>query len=204
MLFTDLYNTISAESNGEVKERGSKFIAYAFPLKTEEEFKERLATIKKEHYNAFHHCSAFVLGFGKEFQKFNDDREPSNSAGRPILRAILSKDLTNIGIVVVRYFGGKLLGVPGLIKAYEDASLAALEHAQIVQIIIKEQYELKVPYVMENDAFRLVKQFGLKVLQHHQGDEITLIFEVRQADADKVLHAIKEKHPLKVRLYATK
>lgn len=204
MLFGDTYQTISASSTGEIRERGSRFMAYAFPIKSEEEFKQKLQELKKEHFNAAHHCSAFVLGFGKEFQKFNDDREPSNSAGRPILRSILAKDLTGMAIIVVRYFGGKLLGVPGLIKAYEDAANDALNHATISTHIITEEYILRAPFGLENEIFRLVKQFGLKVLQHHQENGISVIFEVRKSEAGRVLQAIGEKHQLTVAYHATK
>ena len=122
MLFTDTYKTIVDKSQGEFKDKGSKFIALAFEVNTEEEVKNILAEIKKEHYNAAHHCYAYILTPSKQIQKSNDDREPNNTAGKPILRAILSHNLTNTLVVVVRYFGGKLLGVPGLIQAYGEAA----------------------------------------------------------------------------------
>jgi uncharacterized YigZ family protein len=199
MLFDDTYYILRQNATGEIRERGSRFMAYAFSIRNEEEVKQHLTALKKEHYNAAHHCYAFVLGMGKEMQKFNDDREPSNSAGRPILRAILSQDLTNTLVVVVRYFGGKLLGVPGLIAAYEGAALAALATAGKVKKEMMERYVLRFDYDNENEAFRIIKQFGLKVLQHQHGDEIVLIFEVRRNLADMVLQSIHQNHRLNIK-----
>lgn len=168
-------------------------MSYVFPVKNEEDVKIILQEIKKDHFAAAHHCYAYVLGFDKEIQKSNDDREPSNTAGKPILRSILAKDLTNTLVVVVRYFGGKLLGVPGLIQAYGSAAADGLNNVRIVEKIVTEKHELRFDYVNENEAFKIIKQFGLKILQHHHAEQITIIFEVRKSQADAVLHAIHEK-----------
>ena len=133
MLFSDTYLTIESNSQGEFKDKGSQFIGFAYAIKTEEEGKEIVKQLKKEHPQANHHCWAMVLGANKEFQKSTDDREPANTAGKPILRAILQKNLTYVLIVVVRYFGGKLLGVPGLINAYHNAGIEALTNAKILE-----------------------------------------------------------------------
>jgi uncharacterized YigZ family protein len=202
MLFSDTYKTLGSKSEGEFKDRGSKFIAYAYPIKKEDEVKAYLTQVKKEHYNAAHHCHAFVLGYGQELQKFNDDREPANTAGRPILRTILSKDLTNTLIIVVRYFGGKLLGVTGLINAYETAAMDALNKGNIAERVIYEQYELTVDYESEHDAFRIIKQFGLKVLQHHHSEQIRLLFEVRKSLSNQLLQAINEKPHFNIKFIA--
>jgi uncharacterized YigZ family protein len=194
MLFSDTYLMLAAPVEAELKDKGSKFLAYAFPIHSEEDAKDKIAAIKKEHAGANHHCYAYVLGFSGEVQKANDDREPSNTAGKPILRAILSKQLTNAIVIVVRYFGGKLLGVPGLIQAYGGAASMALETARIIENSITERHQLVFDYTQENEAFRLLKQFGLKVLSHVHAEKITLIFEVRKSESEKVVKAIRQNH----------
>jgi uncharacterized YigZ family protein len=194
MLFSDTYTMLAAPAEAELKDKGSKFLAYAFPVRSEDEAKEKLQGIKKEHAGANHHCYAYVLGFDGAIQKANDDREPSNTAGKPILRAILSKQLTNTIVIVVRYFGGRLLGVPGLIQAYGGAAALVLESARLVEQTITERHQLVFDYAQENEAFRLVKQFGLKVQSHVHAKKITLIFEVRKSEAERVIQAIRQYH----------
>lgn len=194
MLFSDTYHMLQQPAEGIYKEMGSKFISYAYPVMHEDEIKEILHQLKKEHYAAAHHCYAYVLGFDREVQKSSDDREPANTAGKPILRSIISKELTNTLIVVVRYFGGKLLGVPGLINAYSEAANDAIKNAVIIEKTVCEQHELSFDYEHENEAFRIIKHFGLKILQHHHSEKISLIFEVRKSKAEAVIKAIREKH----------
>lgn len=193
MLFSDTYLMLAAPAEGLFKDKGSKFYAFAYPVHSEEEVKQHLNQLKKEHVAANHHCYAYVLGFDQSIQKANDDREPSNTAGKPILRSILSKQLTNTLVVVVRYFGGRLLGVPGLIEAYGGAAADALQQARVIEKIITERHELKCDFDQENEAFRIMKQFGLKIIQHHHGEQITLIFEVRRSQAEQVMKAIRDK-----------
>jgi uncharacterized YigZ family protein len=194
MLFSDTYKILQSPCEGIFKDRGSKFYAFAFPVLHEEDVKKIVADLKKEHYSAAHHCYAFVIGVNQESQKANDDREPANTAGKPILRSILAKDITNTLVVVVRYFGGKLLGVPGLINAYQEAANDALNHGSIIEKIVCERYELIFDFEHENEAFRIIKHFGLKIIQHHHTEKISLIFEVRKSLADAVIKSIKEKH----------
>lgn len=193
MLFSDTYLMPASTGEGLFKDKGSKFLAFAYPVKNEEEVKQLLQQIKKDHVAAAHHCYAYVLGFDKQIQKSNDDREPSNTAGKPILRSILAKDLTFTLVVVVRYFGGKLLGVPGLIQAYGEAAADAVSKLKVIEKTITEKHELRFDYLHENDAFKIIKQFGLKILQHHHAEQISIIFEVRKSQAAAVLHAINEK-----------
>jgi uncharacterized YigZ family protein len=193
MLFTDTYHILQAPSEGLFKDRGSKFMAYAYPIQQEEDVKQLLAQLKKEHFAAAHHCYAYVLGVNQEIQKSHDDREPANTAGKPILRSILSKQLTNTMVVVVRYFGGKLLGVPGLIHAYGEAAADALTNAVIIEKIVNERHQLIFDYEHENEAFRIIKQYGLKIAQHHHSEKITLTFDVRKSMAEEVIKAIREK-----------
>ena len=194
MLFTDTYKTVSAQSSGEFKDKGSKFIGLVFPITNESEVKEIVQAIKKEHFTAAHHCYAYILGTGKELQKSNDDREPNNTAGKPILRSILSKDLTNTLVVVVRYFGGKLLGVPGLINAYYEAANDALNQAPIIEKIICEQHQITGNYEHENEVYKAYKTFGAKLLQHtYNENTFCSIFEIRKTKATEIITYLNDK-----------
>ena len=138
----DTYRTIKRESEGYFRDRGSKFYAFAYPVETEDEVKEHLEELRKKYYDARHHCYAYQLGAEKTSYRINDDGEPSSSAGKPIFGRIQSHDLTNILIVVIRYFGGVKLGVPGLINAYKTAAEEAILKNKIETKTINEVYEL--------------------------------------------------------------
>src|ERR1700709_1583673 len=142
MLFDDTYRTIKGPSEGIFRDRGSKFLAFAFPINSENEIKEIVTRLKAEHPKANHHCWAMRMGIDRSVFKLNDDGEPSGTAGRPILNTLLSRDLTNVLVVVVRYFGGTLLGVPGLINAYKMATEEALTHAVVVERTINDVYTI--------------------------------------------------------------
>jgi uncharacterized YigZ family protein len=157
------YNTISQPSVAEFKDRGSRFIAYAFPIASIQEFKEQLASIKKEHPKATHHCFAYRIGLDGTNYRVSDDGEPSGSAGRPILGQIDSKQITNVLIIVVRYFGGTLLGVPGLINAYKTAAAFALQTTAIVQRPVLLSYQLQFDYTQMNEVMKVIKQFDCQV-----------------------------------------
>ncbi|HNR17575.1 MAG TPA: YigZ family protein, partial [Chitinophagaceae bacterium] len=165
-MINDLYyNSIEKASVAEFKDRGSRFIAYAFPLKDISDFKEKLAALKKEHPKAVHHCFAYRLGLDGNNYRVSDDGEPSGTAGRPILGQIDSKKLTNILIIIVRYFGGTLLGVPGLINAYRSAASMALQVTPVVQKPVLVNYRLQFDYTQMNDVMKVVKQFDCTVLK---------------------------------------
>lgn len=170
------YNTIEKPSVAEFKDRGSKFIAYAFSISSIDEFKEKLAAIKKEHPKATHHCFAYRIGLDGNNFRVSDDGEPSGSAGRPILGQIDSKQLTNVLITVVRYFGGTLLGVPGLINAYKSAAVLALQVAPIIQKPVLVHYRLQFDYTMMNDVMKIVKQFDCVVMK--QESQLFYLMEV--------------------------
>jgi len=161
----DYYFTIEKPSVAEFKDRGSRFVAYAFPINSIEEFKARLAEVKKEHGKASHHCFAYRIGLDGNTYRVSDDGEPSGSAGRPILGQIDSKQVTNVLIVVVRYFGGTLLGVPGLINAYKTAATLALQVTPLVQKPVLEIYRLQFDYTQMNEVMMVVKQFDCTVLR---------------------------------------
>jgi uncharacterized YigZ family protein len=159
----DSFLTISSPSEGLYKEKGSKFIALAFPVESVVEVKESLEGLRKEYYDARHHCYAYVLGHAGDEVRANDDGEPNHSAGDPILGQIKSKNLTNTLVVVIRYFGGTKLGVSGLITAYKTAAAEALDANQIIQKDITEHVTLRFPYDEMNEAMKLVKDLDLKV-----------------------------------------
>lgn len=191
MLFDDSYKTLAAPSEGIYKDRGSKFLGFAFPVTNEASVKEILQRLRKEHPGANHHCYAFRLGADKLFFRSNDDGEPSGSAGKPILGQIQSNDLTNILIVVVRYFGGTLLGVPGLIAAYRGAAADAITNGKIVEKQVMEIYELKFPYAAMNDVMKILKEENLEQWDQDFQLDCKLKFSVRKSRADEVLLKIK-------------
>lgn len=158
------YNTIEQPAMAEFKDRGSKFIAYSFPVHSIDQAKKQLAVLKKEHPKAVHHCLAYRMGVDGATFRVSDDGEPSGSAGRPILGQIDSKQLTNILVVVVRYFGGTLLGVPGLINAYKTATSLALQLSPIIQKPIEIAYTLNFDYQQMNEVMMIVKQYNCSVV----------------------------------------
>ena len=163
------YKTIIREGQAEFKDRGSRFLAIAFPVQSAEEFKSRLASIKKEHPKANHHCFAYRIGTDGNLFRVSDDGEPSGSAGRPILGQLDSMQITNTGVVVVRYFGGTLLGVPGLINAYKTATALALQMSPIVEKDIETVYNIGCTYNDLNDVMRIVKLCNGSVLTNDNG-----------------------------------
>jgi len=158
---TDTYRSIAAPAEGLYKELGSRFTAFAYPVETEEEVKEKVAALKKEFHDARHHCFAYRLGHLGDRFRASDDGEPSGSAGRPILGQIDSAGLSDVLVVVVRYFGGIKLGVPGLIRAYRTATADALANAQIVEKVATEGYRLRFDYLDMNAVMKLLKELSL-------------------------------------------
>lgn len=186
MLFDDTYKTITQTSSGLYKEKGSKFIALAYPVTNEDEVKEILAELKKEYYNARHHCYAYVIGPDKSAWRVNDDGEPSGTGGRPIHGQIQSFDLTNILIVVVRYFGGTKLGVSGLINAYKAAAKDALSQAEIIEKTVNEVYKLEFPYEEMNDVMRIIKEENIDILDNQYDEACIITYSIRKNDADRI------------------
>ena len=161
----DYYNTIETPSSAEFSERGSKFIAYTYPITSIADFKEKLAMIKKEHPKATHHCFAYRLGLEGSTYRVSDDGEPSGTAGRPILGQIDSRQVTNVLVIVVRYFGGTLLGVPGLINAYKTAASLALQVTTIVPKPVMVNCTIQFDYTQMNDIMKIMKQFECVVIK---------------------------------------
>lgn len=187
----DSYKTIVGETVGEFKDRGSKFIAYATPLSYEADFPLFLEKIKKEHPKARHHCFAWRLGVDGNHFRANDDGEPSGTAGRPILGQIDSFGLTNVGVVVVRYFGGTLLGTSGLIVAYRESTALALATATVVEKLIEDYIEIKFTYAKMPDVMNALKRLNLNVLKQEFDEEGKVIIAIRQTETDKKLLSLR-------------
>lgn len=182
----DTYRTLAAPSEGLYKEKGSKFLAFAFPVATEADVKARLDAKRKEHFDARHHCYAYVLGAEREAYRVNDDGEPSGTAGRPIHGQLQSFDLTDVLVVVVRYFGGVKLGVSGLINAYRAAARDALCQAVVVEKTIDEHFRLEFEYALLNDVMRVLKQSGIPPQEPQFGLQCALRVSVRRSLAERV------------------
>ncbi|WP_442587155.1 IMPACT family protein [Pedobacter sp. AW31-3R] len=192
MLFDDTYKTIAAPVEALFKDKGSKFLSYAYPLSQESEVKEQLLKLRAAHPKAVHFCYAYRLTPDRNIFRVNDDGEPSGTAGRPILNTLLSADLTNILVVVVRYFGGTLLGVPGLIHAYKTATAEAIQLAEIVEKSVNDIYEIKFDYIMMNDIMRLIKEEQLPVLRQEFDNDCMIMVEVRKSQVNKVLQRMEK------------
>lgn len=191
MMFDDTYKMLSVPGEGLYKEKGSKFIASAFTVTSEDEVKQALAESKKKYYDARHHCYAYMIGPDKACFRSSDDGEPSGTAGKPILNQILSKDVTNVCIIVVRYFGGIKLGVSGLINAYKTAARDALDNAVIVEKTINEVYSLEFGYPLMNEVMRVMKEEGLEQLNPHFEMDCYLEFSTRKSNADQIVAKFK-------------
>ena len=194
----DTYKTIAKPSEGFYKDKGSKFYAFAYPLKKEEETKEILDKLRKQYYDARHHCYAYIMGFEKEVSRINDDGEPSGTAGKPIYGQMLSYDVTDILIVVIRYFGGVKLGVRGLINAYKFAAADALSNARIVKRRIKDIYELHYDYHMMNKVMYLIKEEHLEQLETQFEIDCKVKLAVRKKDSEKIYQLFNKMYPLKI------
>ncbi|MDR2285142.1 MAG: YigZ family protein [Sphingobacterium sp.] len=186
-LFEDTYLTLGERSEGIFRDKGSKFIAYAYPFRNEKELKEIIVELKALHPKARHHCWAYRLTTDRSVFRVNDDGEPSGTAGRPILNVLLSKDLTNVLVVVVRYFGGTLLGVPGLINAYKNATLEALSIAQIEEKTVNDIYDIGFDYLQMNDVMRVLKEEGVNILNQQFDNNCVITIEIRKTQVNQVL-----------------
>lgn len=178
----DVYKTIKEPAEGLYKEKGSRFIALAYPVENEDEIKTIVACLKEQYYDARHHCFAWRLGVAKTCFRANDDGEPSSTAGKPILGQIQSQDLTNILIVVVRYFGGTKLGVSGLINAYREAATDVLRNAVVIEKTVDERLRIRFSYLVMNDIMKIVKEEVPEILERHFELECEMLLSIRQKD----------------------
>lgn len=196
-MITDSYHTIEEESKGYFKEKGSKFYSYAFPLNNEEEVKKVIIRLKKEHHSARHHCYAWRLGTENVRYRANDDGEPSSTAGKPILGQLQNFDVTNVLIVVVRYFGGTLLGVGGLINAYRNAASEVLKNATITKKLIENKYKIEFTYNELNNVMHTLKQENYNILKTDFSENCSLIFSVRKTKAESVKRIFNDMYKVK-------
>jgi uncharacterized YigZ family protein len=188
----DIYHTIEKESTGYFKDKGSKFYSYAYPLTNEDQVKDIVAALKKEHHSARHHCYAWRLGTEDIRSRANDDGEPSSTAGKPILGQLQSFELTNILIVVVRYFGGTLLGVSGLINAYKNATIEVLNNAEIKTKQMESTFELSFEYPMLNHVMHTLKQELIGVEKTDFQESCKLTFAIRKSEEERVFKLFDE------------
>jgi uncharacterized YigZ family protein len=194
----DFYHTIEKAANAEYKDRGSRFVAYVFPIQSADDFKKGLKALKEEHPKAAHHCFAYRLGMDGTNFRASDDGEPAGTAGKQILGQLDSKNITNAAVVVVRYFGGTLLGVPGLIAAYKMATVLALQLTAIVQKPVLNIYQLQFDYTMLNDVMMLIKRFGCVVQQQELQLFCRMVMGVPQAQEALFLEKVQDLHTLEI------
>jgi uncharacterized YigZ family protein len=198
MLFDDTYTTIAQPTEGIFRDRGSKFLAFAYPVSSDSEIKPIVAHLKAEHPKANHHCWAIRLGIDRSVFRVNDDGEPSGTAGRPILNTLLSKNITNVLVVVVRYFGGTLLGVPGLINAYKAATETALSEAQLIDKTVNDIYTITFDYLQMNDVMRIIKDEQLQIIEQRSELNCDIRFSVRKTQVEQVMSKLNKVSGVKV------
>ncbi|HWD87236.1 MAG TPA: YigZ family protein [Mucilaginibacter sp.] len=203
MLFDDTYLTIERPSEGIFRDRGSKFLAYAHPIISEQDIKPIITNLKQEHSKANHHCYAIRLSADRSVFRINDDGEPSGTAGRPILNVLLSRNLTNVAVVVVRYFGGTLLGVPGLINAYKTTAELALNNAKVVERTVKDIYTVSFDYLQMNEMMRIIKDENLEVLEQQFDNNCTIKVSIRKMLVNPVLARLQKLDSVSVKYLST-
>ncbi len=194
----DEFLTINKAGEGLYKEKGSKFIGYAEPVEKEEDIKIILDNIKAEHHNARHHCYAYRLGIDKEIFRMNDDGEPSSTAGKPIYGQILANNLTNIIIIVVRYFGGTKLGTSGLIRAYKTAAEDAINKTTIIKRTVGEIFTLEFEYDKMNEVMKIIHDENLKLLEKNFQSYCTFKIGIRQKNQENLINRMKQSKEIKI------
>ena len=203
MLFDDQYKTIKNPSEGIYRDKGSKFLAFAYPFQKEEQLKEIIAKLKTEHPKANHHCYAYRLTPDRSIFRANDDGEPSGTAGRPILNTLLSKDLTNILIIVVRYFGGTLLGVSGLINAYKQATEEALNKAEVIYRTVQDIYQIKFDYLLMNDVMKIIKDEVLDNFNQEFDLSCKIEIAINKSEVIRIIGKLEMLTPIKLKYLQT-
>lgn len=199
MLFEDTYFTIEASAESIFRDRGSKFLGYAYPIISDQDIKTIIANLKQEHPKANHHCWAMRWSVDRSVFRINDDGEPSGTAGRPILNTLLSKNVTNVAVVVVRYFGGTLLGVPGLINAYKTTAELTLSQAKIIEKTVNDVYTISFDYLQMNDVMRLIKEENLQVLNQQFDNNCEIRISIRKMQVNQTLDKLQKLISVKVK-----
>jgi len=180
---SDTYKTIITPTEGIYKEKGSKFLSFAIPVSSADEVKEIVKNYRKEYYDSRHVCYAYMLGADRKEFRANDDGEPSGTAGRPILGQINSRELTNILVIVVRYFGGILLGTGGLVVAYKEATTDALDQAEVIEKTVDETISIVFDYVLMNEVMRIIKDTNAQISSQNFEDQCEMQLSIRKQDA---------------------
>ena len=196
---SDTYKTIITPTEGIYKEKGSKFLSFAIPVSSADEVKEIVKNYRKEYYDSRHVCYAYMLGADRKEFRANDDGEPSGTAGRPILGQINSRELTNILVIVVRYFGGILLGIGGLVVAYKEATTDALDQAQVIEKTIDETIAILFDYVLMNEVMRIIKDTNTKILNQSFEEQCAMQLSIRKQDADLLSSKLAKIYGLKIK-----
>lgn len=189
---SDTYKTITTPAEGIYKEKGSKFLAFAIPVTTVDEVKEVVKNYRKEYYDARHVCYAYMLGAERKDFRANDDGEPSGTAGRPILGQINSRELTNVLVIVVRYFGGILLGTGGLVVAYKEATADALDQAEVIEKTVDETISINFDYILMNDVMRIIKDTNAQILHQTFDNNCSMLLNIRKQDSELVMSKLKK------------
>jgi len=198
MLFSDTYLTIEKPAEIIFKDKGSKFLTYIYPAQNDQQIKDILNQLRKEHHTANHHCYAYRLGADKQNYRANDDGEPNNTAGKPILGQIQSADLTDVLIVVVRYFGGTLLGVSGLINAYKTSAAEVIKAVTIIEKQILFHYTIHFPFEQLNDVMKLLKQLDAKISNQQFDNDCSIQFSIRKANSEACEEKLKKMNGLRL------
>src|SRR5690554_4127796 len=202
-LFEDQYKTINEVSEGTFRDKGSKFVAYSYPFTDENKLKDILSDINSMHPKARHHCYAYRLGMDRSVFRLNDDNEPAGSAGRPILNTLLSNDLTNILVIVVRYFGGTLLGIPGLINAYKTATQESINNAEIIEKNQKDIYIINFDYLQMNNVMRIIKEEDLDIVSQIFDNNCKIEVSIRTSLVNRVTANLSTLPKLKLKYLKT-
>ncbi|HEY5593174.1 MAG TPA: YigZ family protein [Paludibacter sp.] len=197
---SDTYKTIATPTEGIYKEKGSKFLSFAHPVHNVDEVKELVKNYRKEYYDARHVCYAYMLGAERKEWRANDDGEPSGTAGRPIIGQINSRELTNILVIVVRYFGGILLGTGGLVVAYKEATADALEQAEIIEKTVDCQFTIHFEYTLMNDVMRAVKENNAQIMSQSYENDCTMEISIRMQEADSLIGKMNKIDGLRVEM----
>jgi uncharacterized YigZ family protein len=184
---SDIFKTIKSNAEGIYKQKGSKFLSFAIPVQNVEEIKEIINNYRKQFFDARHVCYAYMLGYDRNEFRTNDDGEPSGTAGKPILGQINSHELTDVLIIVVRYFGGVLLGTGGLVSAYKEAAMEALNNAEIIEKTVNEEIAIKFDYILMNDVMRVIKDLNPQILSQNFDNECKMKLSIRKQQADNLI-----------------
>jgi len=198
MIDPDTYQTIREPASGQFRDRGSKFLGFAFPVTTEEQIREHLAVLRKQFHDAHHHCYAWALGPDRSHYRINDDGEPSGSAGKPIYGQILSRNLSDLLIVVVRYFGGTKLGIPGLIRAYRTAAGEALGNAVVTTRTVTAAIQVRCGYPQMNEVMHIIKDQNLTITENRFEEECMWTVLVRKSHLQEILAKFNDRHGILV------